>query len=400
MSQTPPTPPTPTPTPQTQHLPFLAEHFPTSFTLLHCPFMEDCTSTDQWKNANDLIEHMETVHSIIINHPTAVIPFLDRYLKEIIGKKITTLEEDYKIRKDLQMKRLQEILQIQHLERQGIYKEERKCLFCTSILPTLPSLFEHMFKEHSFNIGHLNNLVMVDEFLSSLEDMMDKKICIFCKGTFECRSTLKKHLKNKNHYKISTLDHNFDKHYIVNYINVGSLHDPNILDITIEEENDLLEGGGGGGGRKSDEEEWSQLEDPIDTRTMCLLCEEVLLTPEDIMLHMDREHTFSMSSIEDCYDRIRLINYMRFCFQNLTCSYCGGIVEDVSAIFHDLKLEDLDLKKKCTEFTNVVELTNHLMTEHLMPNPRTLPGIEFWKKDPRYLFPSYDDDPLLQYYCE
>lgn len=356
---------------------------------------------------------MKDAHSLTINDPIpAVIPFLDRYLKARIERKAIELispQEDMNIRSELQMQRLQEILNIQHLERQGIYKQKRKCLFCPLEQPDLPCLFEHMFVEHQFNIGNLNNLVMVDEFLSALEDMMDRKICLYCKGHFDSRVTLKKHLKNKKHHKISSDDHRFDKHYIVNYINVGSLYDDSSLDLSVVDST-MVDGCGGGGKKSADDEEWSSLEDPIDTRTMCLLCEDVQSTPEDSIDHMKKTHSFTMASLTDCYDRIRFINYMRHCFLTLTCPYCvlnvddqnGDCIGKSSTNGKNFNIAMLKLSISTTEskreFEDVAQLERHLMEQHLLQHPWTLPPLELWSKDPRYLFPSYEDDPLLSYF--
>lgn len=66
---------------------------------------------------------------------------------------------------------------------------------------------------------------------------------------------------------------------------------------------------------------------------------------------------------------IRLINYIRFQTSLNTCYLCGDVVDDLSSLSHHLH------EKGC--------------------NSKEIPDdASFWT-DPKYLLPTYDNDPLL-----
>ena len=302
-----------------------------------------------------------------VNNPTAVIPFLDRYLETRVKKGQLKLDDtsDAQLRHCLQQDRLGEILTIQEQERSSVYRTGRFCLFCNTHLPSYPELFSHMFQTHSFNIGQLNNLVMVREFLDTLQAKLDRRICIYCDGTFPSMPTLKKHLKNKSHYKINPDNHAYDKFYIVNYLQPGVLHSQ-----SRDEPAEAAEEG-----KEDEEAAWDGLKDIVDEKTMCLLCLETMESPNLCVDHMRKMHGFDWDGLVakgglDDYEIIKLINYIRCTFSELNCIYCQESLTDEQ------------------------ELKNHL-EQHHRPYT-TLPSRILWNAT-EYLFPTFEDDPLLCY---
>lgn len=198
-----------------------------TFTVIYCP-VDGCDSETPFKESSELLKHLKADHEIIIHEPAAVEPFLDQYLEGYKGtlREGTILgsdnEEDFKLRQSLHLKMLNGLLETQQMERNTIYKAPRMCLFCSILCENLPELFSHMFQEHHFNIGLLDNLIFVHIFLNDLEEMTKlKKQCIFCKEIFRSGTCLRKHQKSKNHFKINGKDERWDRFYLVNYVNLG-----------------------------------------------------------------------------------------------------------------------------------------------------------------------------------
>lgn len=346
---------------------FPAHLFPASFTLLYCPFAE-CPREVPFVSPEELLAHVEGEHRLVVENKRAIVPILDRYLQMRVQLGDTDLspQEDQDLRERLQQQRLVEILTCQEQERVTVHRKGRHCLFCPLYCPTLPLLFGHMFKDHEFNIGQLDNLVMVDEFLGRLQTQLDQLTCIFCQGSFPNKAVLKKHIKNKSHFRIHPQNHSYDKYYVVNYIKPGKLYDEEAARLERDAEEPLLAPGA------AETEEWEELTEKIDERTMCLLCPHIEERPEGCIRHMLDAHQFDWrkltSELDDEYEIIKVINYLRFCLDQVVCLYCTESFET----------ED--------------ELVNHLAS-HL---PHRIPDRQRWK-DARFLFPIYEDDPLLCY---
>ncbi len=89
---------------------------------------------------------MEIVHGTKIQTESAVLPFLDRYLKALsrqgmfekdnIGL-IGGSKEDLSLRDALQKLNLQEMLDIQDRERKSLYGKAHQCLFCLEYSPSM-----------------------------------------------------------------------------------------------------------------------------------------------------------------------------------------------------------------------------------------------------------------------
>lgn len=360
--------------------PFPGELFPSSYLVLYCPF--NCCHLDSpFKEPRELTKHLQESHHTIIFKAENVIPFLDRYLSElsrfkrfennpeidqIIGDNDI---EDKELRERLQQQVLVEILGKQEKERQLVHKKPRQCLFCVEYSATLKDLFSHMYHSHYFNIGLLDNLVMVEEFLGNLESLLQRRICIFCHQVFRSMAALNRHMRNKKHFKIDPKNHHYDKFYITNYLKCGSLgyDKKETTELEQEEEND-----------------WEDLVEEIDTLTSCLFCDDVFCSPDKRFCdHMQMMHNLDWKSLRNSmiaeestefdktYDYIKIVTYFRSKMEELECPYCQK------------------------SFESRLELRSHLQEE----DHCKVPSKEIWDK-PIYMFPLYDDDPLLFFYEE
>ncbi|NBO25143.1 MAG: hypothetical protein EBU93_07950, partial [Chlamydiae bacterium] len=288
-------------------------------------------------------------------------PFLDQYLSHyrpnlkndtVIGS--AEDKNDLEVRQQIHLKMLNGLLETQQIERNTVHKRPRTCLFCSEICSNLPDLFGHMFHEHHFNIGLLDNLIFVESFLNDLEEMIKlKKQCVFCKELFRSGTCFRKHLKSKNHYKINAKDERWDRFYLVNYVNLSKSSIKNAeKDDGPEEENGI--------------DEWDDLKDELDLKTQCLFCDEVLEDPEGCFEHMKSEHGFCLTDIQKrnkltFYDTMKLINYFRHCQRHEISVF--GPDEDIK-----------DLRSRFLE--------------------SQIPESKFWNK-PEFYFPVYEEDPLL-----
>lgn len=356
--------------------PYQGELFPCDYTVLYCPF-DSCTLETPFKKASELLMHLEKAHRTKIVNSNAIMPVFERYLQALRQKQIfqdpvdgswleISSEVDEDIRKDLQRQKLEEMLAIQAKERAELYKKPRQCLFCLEYSSDLKELFTHMFKAHGFNIGLLDNLVMVEDFLTTLEGILMKNVCIFCHCEFRTAGCLRKHMKNKHHYKIDSKNHFYDKYYIVNYLKSGALgYDP----LEKDEKEGLF-------GEDAEADNWDDLNDTVDLRTTCLFCEQVFSSPnEELIAHCQEAHDFDMESLKSVfsdgqfYDYIKLITYIRHHIKDLRCPICTQT------------------------YTNPVELEAHMKDEKHC----RIPDRSLWDQ-PQYLFPIFDDDPLLFFF--
>merc|ERR1712096_269849 len=109
-----------------------------------------------------------------------------------------------------------------------VQEEERKsslfnrgCLFCRQIFTSSSQLFDHMAFDHNFSVGQPDNLVFVKEFLDSIESKLEQLLCLHCEKVFKSREVLKEHMREKMHKKINPKNKEWDKFYLVNYLEFG-----------------------------------------------------------------------------------------------------------------------------------------------------------------------------------
>lgn len=347
---------------------FVPEAFPLTFSLLYCPFA-DCENDNPFCSPTNLLYHMESCHKITIINPEAVMSIFDRYINAVAVriKESSSLasviggssdSEDQELRQKLQSERLQDILDRQQRERQGFFKSAGGCLFCSEVFTEKYQLFNHMYREHSFNIGQLDNLVMVEDFLQLLKDKIDGGICIYCEKTFPDNIILKKHMKCKGHYKINGHNNAYDRFYVVNYMLPGTTwHDlaADLEELCVSSEDDK-------------DDAWENLDDIVDMGTTCLLCDHQESDPELILKHMETSHDFILNSLfSEFYDGIKIVNFIRICWRDSRCAFCSDFFDSSDSLNAHFA--------SCT-----FKSENKISDE--------------WKS-PEYLFPFYEDDNLL-----
>ncbi|XP_054845159.1 zinc finger protein 277 isoform X2 [Eublepharis macularius] len=231
------------------------------------------------------------------------------------------LPEDRALREKLQQQRLREVLEQQHRERYdtdfcGI------CMFCD--------------KEFTGN---------------SLQ-------CLYCEKIFRDKNTLKDHMRKKQHRKINAKNREYDKFYVINYLEFGKSWE----EVQSEDDRELLD---------NQEEDWSGWEEhPVCA--VCLFCEKQTDTTEKLYVHMEEAHGFDLLKIKsDCglnfYQQVKLVNFVRREVHQCRCYSCQN------------------------KFQFKKELTRHMEETKHIP---LLPARSVWDQ-PQYYFPTYENDTLL-----
>uniref|UniRef100_A0A8C9T178 Zinc finger protein 277 n=1 Tax=Scleropages formosus TaxID=113540 RepID=A0A8C9T178_SCLFO len=268
------------------------------------------------------------------------------------------LPEDRILREQLQQRRLEEVLEQQQREREDI-TFQRACMFCNEEFKGNRSLLlNHMAKEHACNVGLPDNIVYCDEFLDTLEKKLDSLQCLYCEKVFRDKTTLKDHMRKKQHRKISSKNKEYDRFYVINYLELGKTWE----EVQSEDDRELAE---------DQDDDWSDWQaHPL--RVVCLFCEHQSDTMEQIYAHMEETHGFDLHKIKadfnlKFYQQVKLVNYIR---RELHQCRCYGCQE---------------------KFVSREEVLRHIVdTTHAMkiPEPST------WDQ-PQYYFPTYENDALL-----
>lgn len=337
---------------------FHSELYPRTFSLLYCPFGEECEFDEPTDNPYKMLRHLKEAHGVDIKEPEACFPFFDRYLFTLPERAHMSREDferlDVGIRIRLQTDRLKDILETQERERHTLYNLPTTCLFCEFEGPELPITFQHMFLIHKFNIGQLENLVMVRAFLSLLKKKIDDGVCIFCEHPYGSKEELLKHMRMRQHFKIHPRNHIYDQFYISNYVTIKGSEQQHQQEGEEEFEDDT----------------WEDLDDLEDTKTSCIFCCSVLESPEALFEHISTKHNYDLSAhlrkltLEE---RFQYINCLRYHQQHLKCINCQAEFEN-----------ETDWQAHYTQ--NQPHITNYVV----------------WR-EPQYLFPAFNenDDPLL-----
>ncbi|RUS31587.1 hypothetical protein BC938DRAFT_477501 [Jimgerdemannia flammicorona] len=246
-------------------------------------------------------------------------------------------------------------------ERHEDSKLPRKCLFCKNMCDSRTALFKHMFGEHNFNIGLPDNLVNVNDFLDMLEGKLTNLQCLYCEKIFTTPAVLRKHMRKKKHFKIAAKNRLYDPFYVINYLEPGKNWE-NFESERYESDED----------RRDDS--WADWDEAEAEPTMCLFDNTVLPSPKEALDHMRDMHGFDLTKIKgekglDFYKTVTLINYIRHQTSLYKCYSCGATFDDLA------------------------QMTSHMQEAGCFVK---VPDIEagFWK-DQKYLFPTYDNDPLL-----
>ncbi|XP_051482531.1 zinc finger protein 277 isoform X2 [Apus apus] len=231
------------------------------------------------------------------------------------------LPEDRLLREQLQQKRLREILEQQQRERydtsfHGI------CMFC----------------DQEFTGNRLQ--------------------CLYCEKVFRDKNTLKDHMRKKQHRRINAKNKEYDKFYIINYLEFGKSWE----EVQSEDDRELLD---------NLEEDWSDWEEhPVCA--VCLFCEQQADTTEKLYLHMQKSHGFDFPKIKsdhgmNFYQQVKLLNFIRREIHHGRCYNCQEKFQSKGGLISHM------------------EETKHITF---------LPARSTWDQ-PQYYFPTYENDTLL-----
>ncbi|RMC10115.1 hypothetical protein DUI87_12913 [Hirundo rustica rustica] len=140
------------------------------------------------------------------------------------------LPEDRLLREQLQQKRLAK------LNSGGPYGQIWVLIHIKDLL-VRSVLLNHMAREHAFNIGLPDNIVNCYEFLAVLQGKLDNLQCLYCEKVFRDKNTLKDHMRKKQHRRINAKNKEYDKFYIINYLEFGKSWE----EVQSEDDRELLD---------------------------------------------------------------------------------------------------------------------------------------------------------------
>jgi len=264
------------------------------------------------------------------------------------------LPEDKQLRIKLWNERLETVLEVNRLEREQT-DFAQQCLFCKAILTGNRSyLFNHMDKEHCFHMGQPDNLVFVDELMIHLTNTLNKMNCIYCGKTFKDKVVMREHMRKKLHKKINPENPDYDRFYIINYLEPGK----DWKRLNEEEPED-----------ERAEEDWLEKEE--STSIVCLLCPFQSTKFETLLSHMKTDHHFDYEATVaacDFYQKVKIVNFIRRNVHQNLCFFCNmKFLEKVSLLEH---------------------VHRHLEMGTEFPPPETWNQAE-------HFFPTYENDQFL-----
>lgn len=348
-----------------------------------CIFCEECVpSAEQEK----LLKHMILEHKLVIADVKLIADFRwyamywkERFTEQPITDFCTVirtnseasleeqenyyllcdvLPEDRILREQLQQKRLKEILEQQQQERLDT-TFQRVCLFChEEFTGNRLLLYNHMNKDHAFNVGLPDNIVYCNEFLDVLQKKLDSLQCLYCERLFRDKTTLKDHMRKKQHRKINSKNSEYDRFYIINYLELGKSWE----DVQSEDDRELTD---------NLDDDWSDWEEH-PARAVCLFCEKQAETTDKLLIHMKDLHGFDLLKMKSdlglhFYQQVKLVNFIRREIHMCRCHFCQET------------------------FPSKGELIVHMEeTKHI-----TLLPDRFTWDQPQYYFPTYENDTLL-----
>ncbi|XP_065812878.1 zinc finger protein 277 isoform X2 [Labrus bergylta] len=268
------------------------------------------------------------------------------------------LPEDRILRERLQQKRLEEVLEQQQKERDdGSF--HRLCMFCSEEFSgNRSSLLNHMAREHSFSIGLPDNIVYCDQFLDTLQNKLDNLQCLYCEKTFRDKTTLKDHMRKKAHRRINASNREYDRFYVINYLELGKSWE----EVQSEDDRELVE---------DEDDDWSDWQaHPVSA--VCLFCDHQSETMEQIYSHLKNAHGFDLHKLRTdlnlrFYQQVKLVNFIRRQIHQSRCYGCQEKFASRDAVLHHIVAE------------------SHVMK---------LPDVSTWNQ-PQYYFPTYENDALL-----
>ncbi|KFQ85578.1 Zinc finger protein 277, partial [Phoenicopterus ruber ruber] len=184
--------------------------------------------------------------------------------------------------------------------------------------------------------------------------------CLYCEKVFRDKNTLKDHMRKKQHRRINAKNKEYDKFYIINYLEFGKSWE----EVQSEDDRELLD---------NPEEDWSDWEEhPVCA--VCLFCEQQADTTEKLYLHMQVRLVLNISSFItlelkslNFYQQVKLVNFIRREIHHCRCYNCQEKFQSKGGLIGHM------------------EETKHITF---------LPAKSTWDQ-PQYYFPTYENDTLL-----
>ncbi|GAB1297407.1 Zinc finger protein 277 [Apodemus speciosus] len=303
------------------------------------------------------------------------------------------LPEDRILREELQKQKLKEILDQQQQERNDT-SFHGVCMFCSEEFHGNRSvLLNHMAREHAFNIGLPDNIVNCTEFLCTLQKKLDNLQCLYCEKTFRDKNTLKDHMRKKQHRRINPKNREYDRFYVINYLELGKSWE----EVQLEDDRELLD---------LQEDDWSDWQEyPVSA--VCLFCEKQEETIDKLYVHMKDTHEFDLLRIKQSFIHHAALIDLDFAMSirkasNTQRSACLCLLStEIKELnfYQQVKLVNFIRRQvhqcRCyscrVKFTSKPELRAHMEeAKHtsLLPDRKTWDQLE-------YYFPTYENDTLL-----
>lgn len=276
------------------------------------------------------------------------------------------IPEDKNLREDLHNKRLTWVLTQQGKERED-KNFSRKCLLCRlQFQGCRADYLYHLSLLHNMQLGRPENLVFIDDLLNCIETRLESLHCLFCNKVFKNHTVLKEHMRKKQHKKINPKDTEFDKFYIINYLEMGKnwhqvQNEPDDDELSDAENSDRCVSDGNWS-------DWEEDEDKVENPVVCLFC-ETSSSFDEILSHMNGCHGFDFARIcveMDFYQQVKLVNYVRRQVYIGHCPCCDEILR------------------------NRGELLEHMSVKSHFIKPQ----MQLWDQ-PEYFFPTYENDSFL-----
>lgn len=309
--------------------------------------------------------------TMLLNHLPDGTPAIDEkyYLLSDV------LPQDYELRKNLHLKRLEQVLAQHQFERTD-QTFKRECLHCRDVItPTRASFIEHLFAKHFVQLGKSENLVFIDELIDDVQKKLDELICLFCGKTFKDRSTLKEHMRKKGHKRINPENKAYDKFFLINYKN--EMDNPkrnrhttakqSVESVMLQTNNvtkNPLQG------QSDSDSDWSDWEGEKQNLN-CLFCSVNDTDFPAIKKHMKASHDLDFEAAIsglNFYEKVKVVNYVRRQMHTLKCVSCSEQFETIK-----------------------------LLHDHLAALNHYGIGKQKDWDHPEFFFPTYEDDSFLCY---